>query len=126
MSYQDKTLVCVDCNQQFTFSAEDQAYFAEKGYNNDPKRCTSCRQARRANREANGYGQSNSREGYGYGRQARQMYPATCGHCGRATEVPFQPRGDRPVYCGDCYRLLSITRTNDTNRTSRSGGYRSR
>jgi CxxC-x17-CxxC domain-containing protein len=32
------------------------------------------------------------------------MFPATCGQCGKATEVPFQPRGDKPVYCSDCYR----------------------
>ena len=32
------------------------------------------------------------------------MYPAVCAECGKDTQVPFQPRGDRPVYCSDCYR----------------------
>jgi len=34
----------------------------------------------------------------------RQMYPATCGKCGKACEVPFRPSGDRPVLCSDCFR----------------------
>ncbi len=33
----------------------------------------------------------------------RQMYPVVCAECGKDTEVPFRPRGDRPVYCNDCF-----------------------
>jgi CxxC-x17-CxxC domain-containing protein len=99
MSYQDRTLTCQDCSQTFTFSADDQAYHAEKGYTNDPKRCPSCRQARRGERDYGGGG-----GGGGYGQSQRQMYPAVCAQCGKDTEVPFQPRGDRPVYCSDCFR----------------------
>ena len=98
MSYQDKTLTCQDCGQSFTFSADDQAYHAEKGYTNEPKRCPSCRQARRSERGSDsGYG------GGGYGSSGREMYPAVCAQCGKQTQVPFQPRGDRPVYCSDCF-----------------------
>ena len=100
VSYQDKTLTCADCGQPFTHSADDQQYFAEKGYTNEPKRCPACRQSRRSDRNSGG-GYSS---GGGYGRSDRQMYPATCAQCGKQTEVPFQPRGDRPVYCSDCYR----------------------
>ena len=98
MSYQDRTLTCQDCGQPFNFTAEDQAYHAEKGYTNEPKRCSSCRQARRSDRGYGGFG------GGGYGQSRREMYPAVCAQCGKETEVPFQPRGDRPVYCADCYR----------------------
>ena len=91
MSYEDRTLTCQDCGQSFTFSADDQAYHAEKGYTNEPKRCPSCRQARRSERGD-------------YGQSPRQMYPTVCAQCGKDTEVPFQPRGDRPVYCSDCFR----------------------
>ena len=91
--YQDKTLTCQDCGQSFIFSADDQQYHAEKGYSNEPKRCPSCRQSRRSER-----GDS---PGYGGGR--REMHPAVCGDCGKNTEVPFLPRGDRPVYCSDCF-----------------------
>ena len=99
MSYEDKTLTCQDCGQSFTFSADDQAYHAEKGYNNEPKRCPSCRQARRGERSDSGYA-----SGYAsYGSSRREMYPAVCAQCGKQTQVPFQPRGDRPVYCSDCF-----------------------
>jgi CxxC-x17-CxxC domain-containing protein len=39
------------------------------------------------------------------GRTPRQMHPATCGQCGQMTEVPFAPRGDRPVLCSECFAL---------------------
>ena len=62
MSYQDRTLTCQDCGQSFTFSADDQAYHAEKGFTNEPKRCQSCRQSRRNERgNGGGYGQSPER-----------------------------------------------------------------
>ena len=93
MSFQDKSLQCADCGATFTFSVEEQEFFQSKGYTNEPKRCSSCRQARKSER----YGNSN------YGSR-RQMFPATCAECGKDTEVPFEPRGDRPVYCSDCYR----------------------
>jgi CxxC-x17-CxxC domain-containing protein len=91
MSFQDKSIQCSDCGTTFIFSAEDQEYFQSKGYVNDPKRCPECRQARKSER---------------YGNGPRQMYPATCAECGKETEVPFQPRGDKPVYCSDCYQKM--------------------
>jgi CxxC-x17-CxxC domain-containing protein len=100
MVYQDKSLQCSDCSATFTFSAEDQEFFKSKGYNNEPKRCPSCRQARKAER----FGSSSS-----YGTQ-RQMFQATCAECGKETQVPFEPRGDKPVYCSDCYRKVRMNR----------------
>ncbi len=91
--YQDKTLTCQDCSQAFTFSADDQQYHAEKGYSNEPKRCPSCRQTRRAGQDSSG----------SYGSSQREMHPATCAQCGQQTQVPFLPRGDKPVYCSDCF-----------------------
>lgn len=101
MSFEDKTLTCQDCGQDFTFSAEDQEYFEQKGYVNLPKRCPTCREARRAERSAGGgsRGQWQSR---------REMYPAVCAQCGKETTVPFQPHNDRPVYCSDCYSKRGI------------------
>ena len=96
MSFQDKSLQCSDCSTTFTFSVEDQEFFQSKGYTNEPKRCPECRQARKSERYGNG--------GYGGYRSPRQMFPATCAECGKNTEVPFEPRGDRPVYCSDCFR----------------------
>ena len=102
MTLQDKTLQCSDCGVNFTFSGTEQEFFQSKGYTNEPKRCPSCRAARKAER----YGSSGSSGGgSGYGGR-RQMYPAKCAQCGKDTEVPFQPRGDRPVYCSDCYTKI--------------------
>jgi CxxC-x17-CxxC domain-containing protein len=103
VSFQDKSLQCSDCGKTFTFSAEDQEFFRSKGYTNEPKRCPECRQARKSER----YGNSSYGNSYGI---PRQMFPATCAECGKSTEVPFQPRGDKPVYCSDCYRKVRPTR----------------
>ena len=104
MAYQDKILVCVDCGMEFTFSAADQEFHAARGYQ-DPKRCPSCRQARRSER-GGGYGGG----GYGGGRAPRTMYDAVCSQCGAQTQVPFQPRQDRPVYCDDCFSKQRASR----------------
>ena len=99
MSFEDKSLQCSDCGTTFTFSAEEQEFYQSKGYTNEPKRCPECRQARKSERYGNG----------GY-RSPRQMFPAVCAECGKNTEVPFEPRGDRPVYCSDCYRNVRLSR----------------
>lgn len=95
MAFQDKTLTCADCGTDFIFSAEDQEFFQSKGYTNEPKRCPECRRARKAERT---------------GGSVRQMFPAVCAQCGKETEVPFQPRGDKPVYCSDCFRKMRPAR----------------
>ncbi|HJM36711.1 MAG: zinc-binding protein [Dehalococcoidales bacterium] len=98
MSLEDKTLQCSDCGASFTFSVEEQEFFQSKGFTNEPKRCPSCRQVRKAERQGGSYG------------TRRQMFPAVCAECGKNTEVPFEPRGDRPVYCSDCYRTVRPSR----------------
>ncbi len=105
MTLQDKTLQCSDCGVNFTFSATEQEFFQSKGYTNEPKRCPSCREARKAERYGSSGSSGGSGGGSGYGGR-RQMYPAKCAQCGKDTEVPFQPRGDRPVYCSDCYTKI--------------------
>jgi CxxC-x17-CxxC domain-containing protein len=110
--YTDKNLTCVDCGAEFTFSAEDQEYHASRGFTNEPKRCATCRQARKAERGGGGGGGGGyGGGGGGYGSANRQMFPAVCAECGQNTEVPFEPRGDRPVYCLDCFSKRSSTRT---------------
>ena len=49
MSFQEKSIVCSDCGVSFIFSVEDQEYFQSKGFTNEPKRCPSCRQAKKQN-----------------------------------------------------------------------------
>jgi CxxC-x17-CxxC domain-containing protein len=99
VAYTDRTLTCADCGAPFTFSADDQAYHAQKGFTNEPRRCPDCRAARRSQRGESSYGGG----GGSYG-GPRELFSATCASCGKEARVPFQPRGDRPVYCSDCFR----------------------
>jgi CxxC-x17-CxxC domain-containing protein len=108
----DRTLTCADCSQSFTFTASEQDFFAERGFS-EPRRCPSCRAARKAQRNAeSGYGSGGySSDGFGsdgFGsrggsRGPREMFPATCSACGQETEVPFRPTSGKPVYCSSCF-----------------------
>jgi CxxC-x17-CxxC domain-containing protein len=99
LSFQDKSLTCADCGAAFTFTAQEQEFFQQKGYTNEPKRCPTCRDARKAERSSSGGGYGHGSTGGG----RRQMYPAVCAQCGKNTEVPFEPRTGKAVYCSDCY-----------------------
>lgn len=89
--FQDRTLQCKECGQRFVFTAREQEFFAEKGFQNDPSRCPSCRAERRRTRGT-------------AVRSPRQFYSVVCSECGVQTEVPFKPSEDRPVYCQDCFQ----------------------
>ena len=88
MAFQDKTLTCKECGKEFIFTAGEQEFYAEKGFENEPARCRDCRDKRRRSRE---------------GGEQRQMYKVVCADCGKETEVPIEPKNDRPVYCRDCF-----------------------
>lgn len=92
MPYTDKTLTCVDCGSGFTFTAGEQEFHASKGFTNEPRRCVSCRRARKGE------------TGGGAPRADREMFSVPCASCGNEARVPFEPRGDRPVYCSDCFQ----------------------
>lgn len=94
MSFQDKTLTCRDCGQEFVWTAGEQEFYASRGLQNPPSRCPTCRAARRAG------------QGAGGGGGPREMFTATCSNCGGEARVPFQPRGDKPVYCSSCFEQM--------------------
>ena len=83
--YQDKTLICKDCGREFIFTAGEQQFYADKGFEGGPLRCKECRDARK--REKN----------------TSRLYTTVCASCGKEAKVPFEPRGDRPVYCSECF-----------------------
>lgn len=82
----DETLICKECGEEFVFTAGEQEFYEEKGFQNKPQRCKKCRDARKA-----------------AARPAREMFPITCSRCGAEDEVAFKPNGDRPVYCRSCF-----------------------
>ncbi|MCC8022960.1 MAG: zinc-ribbon domain containing protein [Clostridiales bacterium] len=83
--YEDKTLTCKECGEEFVFTAGEQEFYAEKGFVNEPQRCKDCRTARK----------NSARQG--------EMHETVCAECGGVARVRFEPRGDRPVYCSDCF-----------------------
>lgn len=91
----DKTIICKDCGAEFVFSESEQAFYKEKGFDNEPQRCPDCRAAKKQ--------QSRSGNRGGYSRGEREMFPAICARCGKETMVPFRPSGEKPVYCKDCF-----------------------
>ncbi len=83
--YEDKTLTCEDCGQEFVFSAGEQEFYAQKGLVNTPKRCPDCRKARRQ-------------------RSRRRMHDAVCSQCGAQTKVPFKPIEGKEILCKECFK----------------------
>ena len=111
MAFADKNLTCRDCGAQFVFTAGEQEFYASKGFANEPTRCPSCRQARKSSGGGSGMGGGmrssggGGRSDYGAPRE-RIAHKVTCANCGQETTVPFVPRGDRPVYCSDCFEQV--------------------
>jgi CxxC-x17-CxxC domain-containing protein len=94
--FQDRTLICKDCGNEFTFTVGEQEFYAAKGFQNDPARCKSCRDLKKS--QYNG----NSPE-----KKERVMYDTVCAECGKDTKVPFKPRLDKPVFCSECFAARS-------------------
>ncbi len=109
--YRDRILICRDCGQEFTFSAGEQEFYANKGLTNAPSRCASCRAARRGTQSTS----SSFRTPRG------ESYETTCATCGRSTSVPFIPREDRPIYCSDCFQAQRASRPRRDDSRSYSG-----
>ena len=86
--YEDIIIKCKDCGKDFTFTADEQAFFAEKGLQNTPKRCRECRKAKKETPKR------------------RELYTAVCAGCGKEARVPFEPKQDRPVYCAECFASM--------------------
>ena len=97
--YEDKTLVCKECGKEFVFTAGEQEFYAERGFQNEPQRCKSCRDARK-----------NAARG------PREFFTATCAACGGEARVPFEPKSDRPVYCSECFAKMRENAQRNTGR----------
>ncbi|HEX2950128.1 MAG TPA: zinc-ribbon domain containing protein [Armatimonadota bacterium] len=113
MSYTDKNLTCRDCGCTFVFTAGEQEFHDQKGFTNTPGRCPDCRAAAKAQRGGGGF-----RGGNG----PREMFSATCAACGKECQVPFQPNGEKPVYCSDCFQGMRGGNSRSGGRSSYGGG----
>ena len=91
--YEDKTLVCKECGNEFVFTAGEQEFYAEKGFQNEPQRCKACRDARK-----------------NAAREQRETFTYTCANCGGEAKVHFQANSERPVYCSECFELIKQQR----------------
>jgi len=101
MSYQEKSLQCPDRGLTSAPGVDDRESIRSEGCTDAPTRCPESQGPRKSERSSN-----NSRG------VPRKVFPATCARCGRSTEVSFQPRGDSPVYCSDCYRMSQRSSVN--------------
>jgi CxxC-x17-CxxC domain-containing protein len=91
MEFQDKVLKCIDCGQDFVFTAGEQIFFHDKQFQNLPKRCKICKQKR-------------SPAAKGTPNQFnKQETVAVCSNCGKETTLPFRPTQNRPVFCRECF-----------------------
>lgn len=107
MPFEDKEICCAECGNTFVFSAQEQELYKQRGYQNEPKRCPPCREARRMRTGGAWAGRSGGGRGGGGGFRSgaqREMHTVICADCGKEAQVPFKPRHDRPVYCSDCFR----------------------
>src|SRR5436190_3443800 len=143
--FTDKTLKCIECQQDFTYTVAEQELHQSLGYQNEPKRCNPCREAKRQRKgpapaaggaapaavgggerpprpEGRGgdrpprgggggggggggdRGRRGGRDGSRDGGQMadvpapqREYFMAICTECGKEAQLPFTPRGDRPV-----------------------------
>jgi len=87
MDFTDRILKCVDCGNEFVFTAGEQLFFHDKQFRNDPKRCKQCKAKRAAG-----------------GASARTETRTVCSECGAETTVPFKPTQGRPVLCRECFQ----------------------
>ncbi len=86
--FKDKTLTCRDCNQEFVWTAGEQDFYKQKGFDNPPSRCRICRGKYKAAREQ-------------FGRVESKI---TCKKCGKESTVPFVPRDPNTVLCRECFQ----------------------
>lgn len=86
LGFADRSLNCIGCGAEFVFTADEQAFFHERGFKNDPKRCKPCSAKR-------------------HRRPQRPCHEVrvTCAECGMETTVPFKPRNGKPVLCHTCF-----------------------
>jgi len=91
ITFLDEVLVCQGCARKFVFTAGEQEFYAVQGFQNEPRYCAECRERRKRQRN---------------GEEPRPKTRIICAACAKVDMVPFKPKGDRPVYCEECFRKI--------------------
>ena len=100
IEFADADILCIDCGNIFVWSGGEQLFFHDKGLQNPPKRCKSCKQAKNRRLEAIANAQA-------AGVKQRIEVAVNCAKCDGYTTVPFYPSQGRPVYCRTCYLAMN-------------------
>ena len=95
-AFPDRPIRCVDCGEDFNWTAGEQLFFHDKGLKNEPKRCKPCKQAKNERLAAIAAAQAS-------GVRQRIEVSVSCAQCGQQTTVPFYPSQGRPVFCRSCF-----------------------
>ncbi len=105
MEFNDRSLKCVNCGEDFVFSAGEQLFFREKQFQNEPKRCAKCK-AKRDHRPQ------------------RVETTVTCSECGASTTVPFKPhKGGQPVLCRGCFQANKSRQNQSSSEANLVNGF---
>jgi CxxC-x17-CxxC domain-containing protein len=102
----DRVLKCRDCGEEFVFTAGEQAFYKERGFQHEPTRCRRCRDQKKGAVGGNQAPRASVPSAGG----GRELFEAVCTSCGVATQVPFRPTPGKPVYCRDCFQSVRATR----------------
>ncbi len=106
--FQDVSIPCVDCLDDFVWTAGEQDFYRKKDLQNPPKRCKACKQAK--NQRLYAIFESRST-----GRSPRIEVTAECARCYIVTTIPFYPSQGRPVYCRKCFIEIKTETANTAN-----------
>jgi CxxC-x17-CxxC domain-containing protein len=108
---EDKSILCIDCNSDFTWSVGEQVFFRDKQLQNPPKRCKECKQAKNERLAAIAAAQAS-------GIRQRIEVAVNCAKCGTQTTVPFYPSQGRPVFCRSCFLEMNPSVLNGNGKQS--------
>jgi CxxC-x17-CxxC domain-containing protein len=117
--YTDRTIACADCGQEFTFTAGEQEFYAQRGFTEPPKRCPSDRAIRKAQRGGSRGGSSYDSAGSGgsggWGGGSSSSYgsyePAYAGGPAGYSSGGSGERRQREMFeavCADCGKIANV------------------
>ena len=101
----DLLIPCIECSEDFVWTAGEQLFFRDKQLQNPPKRCKTCKKAKNKRLEAIELSRQT-------GKKHKIEARAECARCSAVTTVPFYPSQGRPVYCRACFTATNMGMAN--------------